>query len=143
MRAIVGKESPDVLLLYNLTQESLLSLRAPVVFDVADDLPAMLRVEARFAGRVTEANGRRALARMVRGAALVTTPSRVLLPRLGPDAVFVPNGVDRGEILSARRAGALPGKLTGRSGFSARSSTSSSSIWFSVSRRDCPRGASS
>jgi glycosyltransferase involved in cell wall biosynthesis len=83
-----------------------LSVPAPVVFDVADDLPAMLRVEARFAGPGLEAVARRALARMVRGASLVTTPSRVLLPRLGPDAVFVPNGVDREEIAAARQAGA-------------------------------------
>ena len=106
VRAIVRTDPPDVLLLYNLTQESLLPVRVPVVFDVADDLPAMLRVEARFAGRGLEAVGRRALARMVRGAALVTTPSRVLLPRLGPNALFVPNGVDREEIAAARRAGA-------------------------------------
>jgi glycosyltransferase involved in cell wall biosynthesis len=104
VRAIVRTDRPDVLLLYNLTQESLLRGGAPVVFDVADDLPAMLRVEARFAGRGLEAVGRRALARMVGGAALVTTPSRVLLPRLGPGAVFVPNGVDREEIAAARRA---------------------------------------
>jgi len=112
VRAIVRTDRPDVLLLYNLTQESLLPVRVPVVFDVADDLPAMLRVEARFAGRGLEAVGRRALARMVRGAALVTTPSRVLLPRLGPDAVFVPNGVDRAEIAAARRtAAAAEGKI--------------------------------
>lgn len=101
-RSLGRSGRPDVLLLYNLTQESLLTYPAPVVFDVADDLPAMLRVEARIAGRALEGVARRALGRMIRGAALVTTPSRVLLPRLGPGAVFLPNGVDRGEILLAR-----------------------------------------
>jgi glycosyltransferase involved in cell wall biosynthesis len=102
-RSLGRSDRPDVLLLYNLTQESLLSYPAPVVFDVADDLPAMLRVEGRIAGKVLEGVARRALERMIRDAALVTTPSRVLLPRLGPGAVFVPNGVDLEEILSARR----------------------------------------
>jgi glycosyltransferase involved in cell wall biosynthesis len=115
VRGIVRRDRPDVLLLYNLTQESLLSVRAPVVFDVADDLPAMLRVEARFAGPGLEAVARRSLARMVRNAALVTSPSRVLLPSLGPGAVFVPNGVDREEIAAARRAAAAG--ADGRIGF--------------------------
>ena len=107
--ALARKDHPDVLLLYNLTQESLLACPAPVAFDVADDLPAMLRVEGRIAGRALEGIARRALRRMVRGAALVTTPSRVLLARLGPGAVFVPNGVDREEILSARAPAAAEG----------------------------------
>jgi len=101
-RAIARHRRPDVLLLYNLTQEALLGFPAPVVFDVADDLPAMLRVEARMVGRALEVIARRSLARMIRGAAVVTTPSRVLLPMLGPGALFVPNGVDREEILAAR-----------------------------------------
>jgi glycosyltransferase involved in cell wall biosynthesis len=43
---------------------------------------------------------------MIGAASLVTTPSRVLLPRLGRNAVLVPNGVDRDEILAARRVAA-------------------------------------
>ena len=108
--ALGRSDRPDVLLLYNLTQESLLSYPVPVVFDVADDLPAMLRVEGRIGGKVLEGVARRALERMIRGASLVTTPSRVLLPRLGPGAVFVPNGVDLDEILSARRMQAPAGE---------------------------------
>jgi glycosyltransferase involved in cell wall biosynthesis len=47
---------------------------------------------------------------MLRRAALVTTPSRELLPRLGPRAVLVPNGVDPREIRLAREsARARPG----------------------------------
>ncbi len=97
---------PDVLLVYNVTQEALLRYPAPVVFDVADDLPAMLGVEGGIFGAALAAAARRALARMIRGAALVTTPSRVLLPSLGPAAIFVPNGVDREEIAAARAAAA-------------------------------------
>ena len=103
-RRIVRSGAADVVLLYNLTQQSLLSLGVPGVFDVADDLPAMLRIEGGIAGAALEAVARHKLARMVRGAALVTTPSRVLLKALGPKAVFVPNGIDREEIAAARRA---------------------------------------
>ena len=115
--ALARGARPDVLLLYNLTQESLLSYPAPVVFDVADDLPAMLRVEGRVAGKALEGVARRALARMIRGAALVTTPSRILLPGLGPSAVFVPNGVDLEEILAARRTRAPEAVERGPIGF--------------------------
>jgi glycosyltransferase involved in cell wall biosynthesis len=101
-REIGRTSAPDVVLVYNVTQESLLRYPAPVVFDVADDLPAMMRVEAGVFGPVLAAAARRALARMIRRAALVTTPSRVLLPSLGPRAVFLPNGVDPREIASAR-----------------------------------------
>jgi glycosyltransferase involved in cell wall biosynthesis len=97
---------PDVLLVYNVTQEALLRYPAPVVFDVADDLPAMLKVEGGLVGPLLAAAARGRLSRMIRGAALVTTPSRVLLPALGPRAVFVPNGVDRDEIVAARAAAA-------------------------------------
>jgi glycosyltransferase involved in cell wall biosynthesis len=41
---------------------------------------------------------------MLRRAALVTTPSRELLPRLGPRAVLVPNGVDPEEVRLARES---------------------------------------
>jgi len=103
----IGRASPpDVLLVYNVTQETLLRYPAPVVFDVADDLPAMLRVEGGIFGPSLAVAARRALDRMIRRAALVTTPSRVLLPSLGPRAAFVPNGVDPGEITSARAAAA-------------------------------------
>ncbi|HET9794224.1 MAG TPA: glycosyltransferase [Thermoanaerobaculia bacterium] len=102
-REIGRNDPPDVLLVYNVTQEGLLRYPAPVVFDVADDLPAMLRIEGGVFGGVLAAAARKALARMVAGASLVTTPSRVLLPELGPGAVFVPNGVDREEIAAARR----------------------------------------
>ncbi|HKB71151.1 MAG TPA: glycosyltransferase [Thermoanaerobaculia bacterium] len=105
-RAIARTARPDVLLVYNVTQESLLDYPAAVVFDVADDLPAMLRVEGGILGPALAIAARRALSRMIRGAALVTTPSRVLLPRLGEKAAFVPNGVDPEEIGSAREAAA-------------------------------------
>lgn len=102
VRRILESDPPDVLLVYNLTQESLLSEAVPAVFDVADHLPAMLGVEGRLLGRVLESVGRRAFGRMIRRAALVTTPSRVLLRELPPGSVFVPNGVDPAEIRAAR-----------------------------------------
>ena len=104
-RRVASRRAADVFLLYNLTQETLLQTSVPAIFDVADDLPAMLREEGGAAGAALEAIARRAFARMVRRAALVTTPSRVLLPSLGPAAFFVPNGVDPDEIAPARRAG--------------------------------------
>lgn len=107
-RDLVNSNSADVVLVYNVTQRSLLSLDVPTVFDVADDLPAMLRVEAGVFGPLAEVLAGRILHRMLARAALVTTPSRVLLPRLGPRATFVPNGIDPDEIEIARR-GAAPG----------------------------------
>ena len=104
VREIGRTARPDVLLVYNLTQAPLLAFPAPVVFDVADDLPAMLAVEGGILGSAFAIFARRTLAGMIRRAALVTTPSRTLLPSLGPRAVFVSNGVDPGEIAAARNA---------------------------------------
>ena len=104
VREIVGRSAPDALLVYNITHEPLLDVPVPTVFDVADDLPSMLREEGGPAGVLLESIARRALTRMIRRASLVTTPSRVLLPSLGPGAVFVPNGVDPDEIAAARDA---------------------------------------
>jgi glycosyltransferase involved in cell wall biosynthesis len=109
VKALCRVDAPDVVLIYNLTQEALLGLPVPVVFDVADDLPAMLRVEGGpLAGKAMELLARRALSRMLARAALVTTPSRVLLPRLGANAVFLPNGIDPGEIAAARSRAEAP-----------------------------------
>jgi glycosyltransferase involved in cell wall biosynthesis len=117
VRRLVGEHRPDVILVYNVTQKSLLSLGVPAVFDVADDLPAMLRVEAGIFGPLAERLARRTLARMIAKAALVTTPSRVLLPRLGPRASFVPNGVDPEEIAAARLGADSPSGAAYRVGF--------------------------
>jgi glycosyltransferase involved in cell wall biosynthesis len=116
VRALLTEEPTDVLMVYNLSQKSLLGGPAPVSFDVADDLPAMLRHEAGVAGPILEPVARRTLAAMLRRASLVTTPSREMLPRLGPRAVLVPNGVDPAEIRAARRA-ASPGTGTFQIGF--------------------------
>jgi glycosyltransferase involved in cell wall biosynthesis len=102
VRNILRDDPPDVLLVYNLTQGSLLSGSVPVVFDVADHLPAMLGVEGRLLGKAMEPVGRRVLAQMLERATLVTTPSRVLLGELPAGAVFLPNGVDPDEIRAAR-----------------------------------------
>jgi glycosyltransferase involved in cell wall biosynthesis len=107
VRSLVAADPPDILLIYNLTQSSLLGGPVPVIFDVADELPSMLRREAGAAGPVLEAVARRTLTGMLRRATLVTTPSREMLPRLGSHAVLVPNGVDPSEIRMARNA-AMP-----------------------------------
>ncbi|MGH9442357.1 MAG: glycosyltransferase [Thermoanaerobaculia bacterium] len=116
VRSLLAQDPPDVLLIYNLTQRSLLRAAAPVCFDVADDLPAMLRHEAGAAGPALERVARRTLAAMLAKASLVTTPSREMLPRLGPRAVLVPNGVDPEEIRIARE-GAAPREAGFRIGF--------------------------
>jgi glycosyltransferase involved in cell wall biosynthesis len=107
VRALFREAPPDVLLVYNLTQRSLLRSAAPVVFDVADDLPAMLVREGSLIGRLLRPIAERTLSRMARRAALVTSPSRVLLSKLPGPALFVPNGVDPEEIRAAA-AGAAP-----------------------------------
>jgi glycosyltransferase involved in cell wall biosynthesis len=101
-----GADRPDVLLIYNLTQRSLLGSPVQVVFDVADELPEMLRHEAGPLGPILAPVARRVLAGMLARASVVTTPSRRMLPRLGPRAVLVPNGVDPAEIREARAAAA-------------------------------------
>jgi glycosyltransferase involved in cell wall biosynthesis len=106
VRSLAADGAADVVMIYNLSQQGLLGGARPVVFDVADDLPAMLRREAGPAGPLFERIARRTLASMIRRASLVTTPSRELLPALGPRAVLVPNGVDPEEIRAARGRGA-------------------------------------
>jgi glycosyltransferase involved in cell wall biosynthesis len=108
VREILDREPPDVLLVYNVTHASLLGRGVMTVFDVADDLPEMLRVEGGggLAGGLMAAAARRVLRRMLARATIVTTPSRVLVPELGPRAQFVPNGVDPAEIEKARRGAA-------------------------------------
>lgn len=105
-RRIARREGSDVALIYNLTQRQLLSLPIPVIFDMADDLPAMLRVEAGVFGPLAQAAARRSLRAIIGRAAAITTPCRTLLPVLGPRAVFIPNGVDPAEITEARAAAA-------------------------------------
>lgn len=101
-RSIVASNRSDVVMIYNLSQQGIFGAGCPVSFDVADDLPAMLRHEAGVAGALLEGMANRRLAAMTRRASLVTTPSRVLLPTLGPRAALIPNGVSPAEIRFAR-----------------------------------------
>jgi glycosyltransferase involved in cell wall biosynthesis len=95
MRKIMAARAIDVVILYNLPQWVLLQ-KGPwlTVFDVPDDLTAMLEHELGWLGnrgicRVAEALQNR----MVAQCQVVTTTSTCLLKRLGEKAVVVPNGV--------------------------------------------------
>jgi glycosyltransferase involved in cell wall biosynthesis len=115
-REIVRRDRPDVLLVYNLTQSSLLSAGVTAAFDVADDLPQMLRREAGALGLPLAALGGWMLAHMARRADLVTTCSRKLQRALPVDSLLLPNGVDPAEIARAR-ACARPEPRAFRVGF--------------------------
>jgi glycosyltransferase involved in cell wall biosynthesis len=95
MRSILDSDGVDAVVLYNLPQRALLRQGPWVtVFDVPDDLPAMLEHElgwgkTRIVRRAAEA----VQARMVEQCQVVTTVSLGLQERLGEKAVLLPNGV--------------------------------------------------
>jgi glycosyltransferase involved in cell wall biosynthesis len=100
MRKLVVTQPIDVVLLYNLPQWVLLR-RGPwlTVFDVADDLVAMLEHELgwlrnRGIRRIAEA----LQGRMIAQSQVVTTASLCLQERLGEKAVVIPNGVNLKEV---------------------------------------------
>ena len=95
MREIMAARAIDVVVLYNLPQWVLLQ-KGPwlTVFDMADDLTAMLEHELGWLGnrgirRIAEALQNR----MVAQCQVVTAASTCLQERLGKKAVVVPNGV--------------------------------------------------
>lgn len=95
MREIMATHAVDVVVLYNLPQWILLQ-KGPwlTVFDVADDLAAMLEHELGWLGnrgirRVAE----KLQSRLAAQCQVVTTASTCLLKHLGEKAVVVPNGV--------------------------------------------------
>ena len=95
MREIMATRAVDVVLLYHLPQW-VLPRKGPwlTVFDVADDLAAMLAHELGWPGnrgvrRAAESLQRRLAVQCQ----LVTTASTCLRERLGEKAVVVPNGV--------------------------------------------------
>jgi glycosyltransferase involved in cell wall biosynthesis len=95
MREIMTARPIDVMILYNLPQWVLLR-KGPwlTVFDVADDLTAMLEYELGWLGnRGTDRVARTLQGRMVKQCQVVTTTSLWLRERLGEKAVVVPNGV--------------------------------------------------
>jgi len=95
MRDILAARTIDVVILYNLPQWILLRKGSWLtVFDVADDLTAMLAHELGWLGnwgihRVAEPLQRHMIARCQ----IVTTASTCLRERLGEKAAVVPNGV--------------------------------------------------
>ncbi len=95
MREVMSAHAIDVVVLYNLPQWALLQ-KGPwlTVFDMADDLTAMLEHELGWLGnwgirRIAEVLQNR----MVTQCQVVTTASVCLQERLGEKAVVVPNGV--------------------------------------------------
>ena len=102
MREIMAAHAIDVVLLYNLPQWVLLQ-KGPwvTVFDVADDLTAMLDHELGWLGNWGIRRIAAALqSRLVTQCQVVTTASTCLLERLGEKAVVVPNGVCLKEVAS-------------------------------------------
>ena len=99
MRKIMATQPIDVVILYNLPQWVLLR-KGPwlTVFDVADDLTAMLEHELGWLGNWGIDRIAQALqSRMVKQCQIVTTASLCLQERLGDKAVVVPNGVSLNE----------------------------------------------
>jgi glycosyltransferase involved in cell wall biosynthesis len=95
MREIMAARPIDVVILYNLPQWVLLR-KGPwlTVFDVADDLTAMLKHELGWLGSWGIDRVARTLqSHMVDQCQIVTTASLCLRERLGDKAVVVPNGV--------------------------------------------------
>lgn len=94
---LIGERQVDVLLLYNVPQVALAECargRCRVVFDVADDLLAMLAAESgRWAG-LTVPLARACLRRLARASNWVTTSAQTLVPELPGRVRYLPNGVD-------------------------------------------------
>jgi glycosyltransferase involved in cell wall biosynthesis len=95
MREILATYAIDIVLLYSLPQWLLLH-KGPwlTVFDVADDLTAMLAHELGWLGnRGIQRVAETLQSHMVAQCQVVTTASTCLQERLGEKAVVVPNGV--------------------------------------------------
>ncbi|MGQ9682316.1 MAG: glycosyltransferase [Anaerolineae bacterium] len=94
---LMAERQVDVLLLYNVPQVTLAGCargRCRLVFDVADDLLAMLAAESgRWAG-LTVPLARICLQRLVRASDWVTTSAQTLAPELPGRVRYLPNGVD-------------------------------------------------
>lgn len=95
MRSILAAGEVDVLLLYNLPQRALLQNGSwTTVFDVPDDLPAMLGHELGWLNtRAVRRLAESVQTQMVEQCHVVTTVSLGLKERLGEKAVLIPNGV--------------------------------------------------
>jgi glycosyltransferase involved in cell wall biosynthesis len=104
----------DVMLIYNLPQHLLLQ-HAPClrVFDIADDLPAMLRHEmGATVGPVAERLARAWQRRLIAQCDVITVASHVLQDQIGSRAILIPNGIQPDEVRAADGA-AVRRRLTG------------------------------
>ncbi|MBI4564510.1 MAG: glycosyltransferase family 4 protein [Planctomycetes bacterium] len=104
-RALDG-DPEEILFLYNLPLWPLAESNRPVVFDVSDDLLAMLDHEAGgVLGPPIRPLARNVLENLCSRAARVTTSSSVLAEQLGPECVVLPNGVDLAAVERADGSG--------------------------------------
>jgi glycosyltransferase involved in cell wall biosynthesis len=107
--SVVGRElrqrQSDVLLLYNLSLAPLLKVEGVfTVFDIADDLPAMLRHEAGWFGSGAAAVARGVQQWMIRRADCVTVASATLGQLVAPQAHVIANGANLNLIAQAQGA---------------------------------------
>ncbi len=107
VREIIREHDIDVLLVYNLPQLAL-ARDAPCmrVFDIADDLPAMLECEVgKTFGQLARRVARVWQDRMMAACDLVTTSSATLQEQVIPSATLIPNGVCMDEIAAVNGNG--------------------------------------
>jgi glycosyltransferase involved in cell wall biosynthesis len=103
VQEIVRRQHIDVLLVYNLPQHVLLqNVPCLRVFDIADDLVAMLGQEV---GSLFSPVARRMAEtwqeKLIASCDLVTVASETLQERFGPAATLIPNGVSLDEVAAA------------------------------------------
>jgi glycosyltransferase involved in cell wall biosynthesis len=118
VREMIARQGIDVLLVYNLPQHVLVrNADCLRVFDIADDLPAMLAHEVGHSlGPVARSLAGAWQRKLAAASDLVTVASEILRQRVAPSATLIPNGVCMDEIAvadgSAWRA-RYPGPIVG------------------------------
>lgn len=103
LREIIRKQQIDALLIYNLPQ-SILSrdIECTRIFDVADDLAAMLAQEVgTVLGPVAHKFAALWQEQLIRSCDLVTVASETLKEKLPANAVLIPNGVSLDQVAAA------------------------------------------
>ncbi len=120
VRQIIDREQIDVLLVYNLPQHTLVhGVPCLRVFDIADDLVAMLGQELGHPlGLLARGMAGTWHRHLAAACDLVTVASEILRERVAPSATLIPNGVYLDEIAAAdgtvwrqRYAGPIVGYL--------------------------------
>jgi glycosyltransferase involved in cell wall biosynthesis len=103
VREIIARQGIDVLLVYNLPHHVLVREASCLrVFDIADDLPAMLAHEVGHSlGPVARRLAGAWQRKLAAASDLVTVASEILRQRVVPSATLMPNGVCLDEIAVA------------------------------------------